>query len=47
VALECGGFLSGLGYDTTLMVRSIPLRGFDQVIVISQCIAEPLQWTYL
>eukprot|EP00743_Colponemidia_sp_Colp-15_P001134 GILK01001246.1.p1 GENE.GILK01001246.1~~GILK01001246.1.p1 ORF type:complete len:544 (-),score=53.31 GILK01001246.1:1104-2597(-) len=30
VALECGGFLSGLGYDTTVMIRSIPLRGFDQ-----------------
>ncbi|XP_006890512.1 PREDICTED: thioredoxin reductase 2, mitochondrial [Elephantulus edwardii] len=30
VALECAGFLSGLGLDTTLMMRSIPLRGFDQ-----------------
>ncbi|KRZ14717.1 Thioredoxin reductase 2, mitochondrial [Trichinella zimbabwensis] len=30
VALECAGFLSGLGYPVTLMVRSIPLRGFDQ-----------------
>jgi thioredoxin/glutathione reductase (selenoprotein) len=30
VALECAGFLSGLGYDTTVMMRSIPLRGFDQ-----------------
>jgi thioredoxin reductase (NADPH) len=27
VALECAGFLTGLGYDTTLMVRSILLRG--------------------
>ena len=26
VALECAGFLSGLGYDTTVMVRSILLR---------------------
>lgn len=32
VALECAGFLSALGYDTTVMVRSILLRGFDQPI---------------
>ncbi|KAM9621664.1 thioredoxin reductase 2, mitochondrial isoform 2-T3 [Trichechus inunguis] len=30
VALECAGFLSGMGLDTTVMIRSIPLRGFDQ-----------------
>lgn len=30
VALECAGFLTGLGYDTTVMVRSILLRGFDR-----------------
>ncbi|XP_022109677.1 thioredoxin reductase 2, mitochondrial-like isoform X2 [Acanthaster planci] len=30
VALECAGFLSGLGLPTTVMVRSICLRGFDQ-----------------
>ena len=30
VALECAGFLNGLHYDTTVMVRSILLRGFDQ-----------------
>jgi thioredoxin reductase (NADPH) len=30
VALECAGFLTGLGYDVTVMVRSILLRGFDQ-----------------
>lgn len=30
VALECAGFLHGLGFDTTVMVRSILLRGFDQ-----------------
>lgn len=30
VALECAGFLNGLGFDTTVMLRSIPLRGFDQ-----------------
>jgi len=30
VALECAGFLTGLGFDATIMVRSILLRGFDQ-----------------
>lgn len=30
IGLECAGFLNGLGYDTTIMVRSIVLRGFDQ-----------------
>lgn len=30
VALECAGFLKGLGLDVTVMVRSIFLRGFDQ-----------------
>lgn len=30
VALECAGFLTGLGYDTTVAVRSILLRGFDR-----------------
>lgn len=30
VALECGGFLTAMGFDTTVMVRSILLRGFDQ-----------------
>lgn len=29
---ECLGFLAGLGVDTTVMVRSILLRGFDQGI---------------
>lgn len=29
VALECAGFLTGLGYKTSVMVRSILLRGFD------------------
>ena len=28
--MECAGFLKGLGYDATVMVRSIVLRGFDQ-----------------
>ncbi|CAK9820445.1 Thioredoxin reductase 1, mitochondrial [Anthophora plagiata] len=30
IGLECAGFLNGLGYDTTIMVRSVVLRGFDQ-----------------
>ncbi|KAM9330863.1 thioredoxin reductase 2, mitochondrial [Gastrophryne carolinensis] len=30
VSLECAGFLTGIGLDTTTMIRSIPLRGFDQ-----------------
>jgi len=30
VALEIAGFLTGLGFDTTVAVRSILLRGFDQ-----------------
>ena len=29
VALECAGFLASLGYETSVMLRSIPLRGFD------------------
>lgn len=30
VALECAGFVHGVGYETKVMMRSIPLRGFDQ-----------------
>lgn len=30
VALECAGFLNGLGNSVSVMVRSILLRGFDQ-----------------
>eukprot|EP01022_Parablepharisma_sp_SALTPOND_P020210 TRINITY_DN3606_c0_g1_i1.p1 TRINITY_DN3606_c0_g1~~TRINITY_DN3606_c0_g1_i1.p1 ORF type:complete len:620 (+),score=31.42 TRINITY_DN3606_c0_g1_i1:148-1860(+) len=30
VALECAGFLSHLGFPTTLMVRSVILRNYDQ-----------------
>ncbi|XP_012277878.1 thioredoxin reductase 1, mitochondrial isoform X2 [Orussus abietinus] len=30
IGLECAGFLNGLGFDATIMVRSIVLRGFDQ-----------------
>jgi len=30
VALECAGFLHAMGKAVTVMMRSIPLRGFDQ-----------------
>jgi len=30
IALECAGFLAGLGHDVTVLVRSILLRGFDR-----------------
>ncbi len=30
ISLETAGFLAGLGIETTVMVRSILLRGFDQ-----------------
>lgn len=30
VALECAGFLTGMGYHVTVAVRSIVLRGFDR-----------------
>ncbi|XP_011183422.1 thioredoxin reductase 2, mitochondrial isoform X1 [Zeugodacus cucurbitae] len=30
IGLECAGFLKGLGYDATVMVRSVVLREFDQ-----------------
>jgi len=30
ISLECAGFLAGLGYDVTVAVRSILLRGFDE-----------------
>lgn len=33
IAMECGGFLQGMGYETHLMVRSVPLRQFDQEMV--------------
>ncbi|CAE7270679.1 TXNRD3 [Symbiodinium natans] len=32
IALECAGFIAGFGFDVTVMVRSILLRGFDQDI---------------
>ncbi|KAL4714016.1 hypothetical protein ACJJTC_008370 [Scirpophaga incertulas] len=30
IGLECAGFLNSLGYRATVLVRSVPLRGFDQ-----------------
>ena len=30
VALESAGFLRGLGFDVTVLMRSVPLRGFDR-----------------
>ncbi|GIX64078.1 thioredoxin reductase [Babesia caballi] len=33
VALECAGFLTGMGFDVTVAVRSILLRGFDRQCV--------------
>jgi len=30
VALECAGFIHGAGFETKVLMRSIPLRGFDQ-----------------
>lgn len=30
IGLECGGFLQSLGFEATIMVRSVALRGFDQ-----------------
>ncbi|GBE61306.1 thioredoxin reductase [Babesia ovata] len=30
VALECAGFLTSMGYDVTVAVRSLVLRGFDR-----------------
>ena len=30
IAVECSGILASLGYDTTIMVRSMLLRGFDR-----------------
>jgi len=34
ISLECAGFLAKLGLDTTVMVRSILLRGFDQQMAV-------------
>lgn len=41
IGLECAGFLNGLGYDATIMVRSIVLRGFDQQM--ANIVAEEME----
>lgn len=33
IAMECGGFMNGMGHETFLMVRSTPLRNFDQDMI--------------
>ena len=33
IAMECGGFIRGMGHDVTIMVRSVPLRNFDQDMI--------------
>ena len=33
IALECGGFIKGMGHEVAIMVRSVPLRTFDQGMV--------------
>lgn len=40
IALECAGFISSLGYPSTMLTRSIFLRGFDQEV--ANLIAENL-----
>lgn len=39
--MECAGFLNGLGFDSTIMVRSIVLRGFDRQM--ADLIAEEME----
>lgn len=41
IGLECAGFLHGLGYDATVLVRSVVLRGFDQQM--ANIITESMQ----
>jgi pyruvate/2-oxoglutarate dehydrogenase complex dihydrolipoamide dehydrogenase (E3) component len=41
IGLECAGFLHGLGFDATVMVRSVVLRGFDQQM--AQLIASAME----
>jgi pyruvate/2-oxoglutarate dehydrogenase complex dihydrolipoamide dehydrogenase (E3) component len=31
--LECAGFLQGLGFDTSVLTRSLHLRNYDQELV--------------
>lgn len=41
IALECGGFLNGLGFDTSIMVRSRLLKQFDQQM--AELVAESME----
>ncbi|CAH2074701.1 unnamed protein product, partial [Iphiclides podalirius] len=34
IGLECAGFLNSLGFSATVLVRSVPLRGFDQQMAL-------------
>ncbi|NXM66777.1 TRXR2 reductase, partial [Serilophus lunatus] len=43
VSLECAGFLTGIGLDTTVMMRSIPLRGFDQASQMASLVTEHME----
>ena len=43
IALECGGFLKGLGRDVDILVRSVPLRGFD--IEMTSKVVEYMKYT--
>lgn len=47
VALECAGFLTGIGLDATVMVRSIALRGFDQVLLYLHRFFSDECWVFL
>ncbi|KAL8275732.1 hypothetical protein Esti_000295 [Eimeria stiedai] len=42
IALECAGFLTELGFDVTVAVRSILLRGFDRqcALKVGRCMRE-------
>ena len=33
IAMECGGFIKGMGHEVSIMVRSVPLRNFDQDMI--------------
>ena len=37
IALECAGVLNALGYAVTVLVRSVPLRGFDRQCAEQVC----------
>ncbi len=43
IALECAGFLRGLGYDVTIMTRAVYLRQMDRQVV--NYITEYMRYT--